>query len=360
MRYAYLASGLLWVTSACAESAGRRHERRDDSCGFFATADAPVSCTLTTSILSTATAVDSTTTAADPTTTAADPTTTAADSTTTAADSTTTAADQTTVAADCPDTDGETTSSANVPTTTTSSAIPTTTTTSSAVPTTTTTSDVPTTTTTSSAVPTTTASSEATTTATTLSAALTTTTSATTSTATPGSSSGSGSATSGACSPDGQYNCIDGKTYQRCAAGTWSVAMPVAPGPALADLYEQYPINCNLHNWPSASVDSVKEAYSWFYTLWSEMEADAQQCRRIACFGESAVWMCADSLGYKNVNSVTIADKMNELLDGNNGCLDKGNKSLVQGQIFTGDGWSVLVRGGENCSVDAPEQPIFY
>ncbi|KAI0487361.1 hypothetical protein F4859DRAFT_464697 [Xylaria cf. heliscus] len=123
---------------------------------------------------------------------------------------------------------------------------------------------------------------------------------------------------------------------------------------------DTYPINCHLHNWPSASVESIKEAYSWFYQLWAPLEADAQHCRRIACFGTSGVWLCADSLDFKKINSVTIADKMNDLLDGDHGCLDQDNSSMVQGQIFTSDAWNVLVRGGEDCSADVPEQPIFY
>ncbi|KAI8950402.1 hypothetical protein F4801DRAFT_590365 [Xylaria longipes] len=123
---------------------------------------------------------------------------------------------------------------------------------------------------------------------------------------------------------------------------------------------DTYPINCHLHNWPSASVESIKEAYSWFYQLWAPLEADAQHCRRVACFGTSGVWLCADSLDYKSINSVKIADKMNDLLDGDHGCLDKDNSSMVQGQIFTSEEWNVLVRGGEDCSVDVPEQPLFY
>ncbi|KAI1433705.1 hypothetical protein GGR50DRAFT_475142 [Xylaria sp. CBS 124048] len=123
---------------------------------------------------------------------------------------------------------------------------------------------------------------------------------------------------------------------------------------------DTYPINCHLHNWPSASVDSVKQAYSWFYELISPLEADGQQCRRIACYGTSGVWLCADSLGYESPNSVTIADQMNDLLDGDHGCLDEDNKNMVQGQIFSSDGWSVLVRGGEDCSADVAEQPLFY
>ncbi|KAI0458460.1 hypothetical protein F5B21DRAFT_459792 [Xylaria acuta] len=123
---------------------------------------------------------------------------------------------------------------------------------------------------------------------------------------------------------------------------------------------DTYPINCHIHNWPSASVESVKEAYSWFYQLWAPLEADAQHCRRVACFDTSGVWLCADSLDYKNINSVKIADKMNDLLDGDHGCLDKDNPSMVQGQVFTSEEWSVLVRGGEDCSVDVPEQSIFY
>ncbi|KAI1299709.1 hypothetical protein F5Y03DRAFT_408659 [Xylaria venustula] len=131
------------------------------------------------------------------------------------------------------------------------------------------------------------------------------------------------------------------------------------PGTRL-DRRDTYPINCHLHDWPSASVESIKEAYSWFYQLWTPLEADAQHCRRIACFGVSAVWLCADSLDYQNPNSVSVADKMNELLDGNNGCLDAGDSSMVQGQIFTSEEWNVLVRGGEDCSVDPGEQAIFY
>ncbi|KAI0975718.1 hypothetical protein F4678DRAFT_279587 [Xylaria arbuscula] len=144
------------------------------------------------------------------------------------------------------------------------------------------------------------------------------------------------------------------------------IVSPLVPGDehklprTRVDRRDTYPINCHLHNWPSASVESIKEAYSWFYQLWSPLEADAQQCRRIACFGVSAVWLCADSLDYQNPNSVSIADKMNELLDGNDGCLDAGDSSMVQGQIFTTEQWSVLVRGGEDCSVDPGEQPIFY
>ncbi|KAI1276380.1 hypothetical protein F5Y07DRAFT_366562 [Xylaria sp. FL0933] len=123
---------------------------------------------------------------------------------------------------------------------------------------------------------------------------------------------------------------------------------------------DTYPINCHLHNWTSASVESIKEAYSWFYQLWAPLEADAQHCRRVACFGASAVWLCADSLDYQKPNSVKIADKMNDLLDGDNGCLDEGDTSMVQGQVFTTEEWSVLVRGGEDCSVEPPQQPIFY
>ncbi|KAI1037034.1 hypothetical protein LB505_012555 [Fusarium chuoi] len=34
-----------------------------------------------------------------------------------------------------------------------------------------------------------------------------------------------------ACKPEGYWNCIKtGTAFQRCASGTWSVAMAVAPG----------------------------------------------------------------------------------------------------------------------------------
>ncbi|KAM7216883.1 hypothetical protein V8F06_007752 [Rhypophila decipiens] len=54
-------------------------------------------------------------------------------------------------------------------------------------------------------------------------------------TGTPDSGSGSGGsagahATGSACSPEGEWNCIDGKSFQRCASGTWSAVMQMAPG----------------------------------------------------------------------------------------------------------------------------------
>ena len=51
-----------------------------------------------------------------------------------------------------------------------------------------------------------------------------------------GSSSGSGSTASGAmavgtkCTAEGDWNCIGGTQWQRCASGTWSAIQPVAPG----------------------------------------------------------------------------------------------------------------------------------
>ncbi|KAG9247132.1 hypothetical protein BJ878DRAFT_219858 [Calycina marina] len=35
---------------------------------------------------------------------------------------------------------------------------------------------------------------------------------------------------SGPCTDEGQYNCIAGTSFQRCASGTWSVAMSIAAG----------------------------------------------------------------------------------------------------------------------------------
>ncbi|KAL6892300.1 hypothetical protein GGI43DRAFT_190939 [Trichoderma evansii] len=50
----------------------------------------------------------------------------------------------------------------------------------------------------------------------------------------------SSTATGSKCSTEGQWNCLsDGKSFQRCAAGFWSVSMPVAAGtsckPGLGD-----------------------------------------------------------------------------------------------------------------------------
>ncbi|KAK2748510.1 hypothetical protein FQN57_000643 [Myotisia sp. PD_48] len=45
-----------------------------------------------------------------------------------------------------------------------------------------------------------------------------------------GGSGGNGSAQSGACSVDGDWNCIGGSQFQRCASGKWSVAQAVSAG----------------------------------------------------------------------------------------------------------------------------------
>ncbi|CRG87434.1 hypothetical protein PISL3812_04451 [Talaromyces islandicus] len=44
-----------------------------------------------------------------------------------------------------------------------------------------------------------------------------------------GTSPSSGALT-GACTPEGQWNCIGGTSFQRCASGLWSVTEPVAAG----------------------------------------------------------------------------------------------------------------------------------
>lgn len=45
-----------------------------------------------------------------------------------------------------------------------------------------------------------------------------------------GSDGGSGYSAGTACTQDGQWNCIGGKQFQRCASGTWSPAMALAAG----------------------------------------------------------------------------------------------------------------------------------
>jgi len=43
--------------------------------------------------------------------------------------------------------------------------------------------------------------------------------------------SASGAQTAGsACSPEGLWNCVDGKSYQQCGSGVWSPVMPMAAG----------------------------------------------------------------------------------------------------------------------------------
>lgn len=43
-------------------------------------------------------------------------------------------------------------------------------------------------------------------------------------------SGGGGFAPGTACSPEGQWNCIGGSSFQRCASGSWSAVMAVAGG----------------------------------------------------------------------------------------------------------------------------------
>ncbi|KAI8627026.1 hypothetical protein F5Y19DRAFT_444041 [Xylariaceae sp. FL1651] len=139
---------------------------------------------------------------------------------------------------------------------------------------------------------------------------------------------------------------------------------PRPKGPRRSASNEQrrgfYSLNCHIHNWPSAAVAPLHDAYSWMYQLESELSASGQQCHRYWCKDCAAVWLCNENLGWIGKNSIVIADHMNALFDGDNGCLDKGNSNMVQGQVSDSEGWSVLVRGGEDCSVDPGEQPIFY
>lgn len=65
--------------------------------------------------------------------------------------------------------------------------------------------------------------------ASTTAAATATASAAPTTTATPG--GGSGSFTAGtACTSEGQWNCVGGSSYQRCASGAWTVVQPLASG----------------------------------------------------------------------------------------------------------------------------------
>jgi hypothetical protein len=47
---------------------------------------------------------------------------------------------------------------------------------------------------------------------------------------TPGNGSGPSGALSGACTTNGQWNCIDGSAFQQCASGMWSAATQLAAG----------------------------------------------------------------------------------------------------------------------------------
>lgn len=45
-----------------------------------------------------------------------------------------------------------------------------------------------------------------------------------------GNQGGASGAQSGACSSEGQWNCVDGSSFQRCANGQWTPAQPLASG----------------------------------------------------------------------------------------------------------------------------------
>ncbi|KAN0072200.1 hypothetical protein V8E54_009929 [Elaphomyces granulatus] len=51
----------------------------------------------------------------------------------------------------------------------------------------------------------------------------------------PDGSSSTNGVLSGSCSPEGQWNCIGGTSFQRCASGTWSAAQPMAAGTTCTD-----------------------------------------------------------------------------------------------------------------------------
>jgi hypothetical protein len=48
--------------------------------------------------------------------------------------------------------------------------------------------------------------------------------------AAPAPATGSGAALSGACTTEGEWNCIGGTSFQQCASGTWSVVQQLAAG----------------------------------------------------------------------------------------------------------------------------------
>lgn len=51
----------------------------------------------------------------------------------------------------------------------------------------------------------------------------------------PGSGSGGGYSSGTACSQEGAWNCIGGKSFQRCASGMWSAVQPMAAGVTCED-----------------------------------------------------------------------------------------------------------------------------
>lgn len=66
--------------------------------------------------------------------------------------------------------------------------------------------------------------------------------------ASSGGSSSAGTLT-GACSPEGQWNCIAGTSFQRCAGGQWSVSQQLAAG-----------TKCNAGQASELSVSATKRA----------------------------------------------------------------------------------------------------
>jgi len=56
----------------------------------------------------------------------------------------------------------------------------------------------------------------------------------------PAPTGGASGLQTGACTPEGSWNCVDGASFQRCASGVWSLAMPLAAGttctPGVSDI----------------------------------------------------------------------------------------------------------------------------
>jgi hypothetical protein len=44
------------------------------------------------------------------------------------------------------------------------------------------------------------------------------------------SGTGAGIAAGTACTPEGEWNCVGGNSFQQCASGAWSVVQPLAAG----------------------------------------------------------------------------------------------------------------------------------
>ncbi|KAL7622725.1 hypothetical protein AAE478_006403 [Parahypoxylon ruwenzoriense] len=103
---------------------------------------------------------------------------------------------------------------------------------------------------------------------------------------------------------------------------------------------------CHVQSLPPAPRSAVEASRDWLNSLATELSAPAQQCAQLSCTQGAAIWLCNDEVEWIQQNSITLADRVNAILN-EPGCETNGDSGLVQGQAFDGAGWNVIVNGAQ-------------